>query len=71
MQWYEWVLAIGAVILALLAYQNFTASISELQARAAWVFLATFGFLALLAALAAWRSIARHNPTTGRKSGAA
>src|SRR5512136_2971512 len=59
--WYEWALIVVAVILALLAIQNFEGSVAELEMRGAWVLLALFGFPALFVAAAAWRLIQRHN----------
>ena len=46
--WYEWLLTVLAVGLALLAIQNFTASVAELEPGAAWVLLAIFGIPALI-----------------------
>jgi hypothetical protein len=48
--WYEWVLAVLAVIFALLAIQNYFASIAELEPQAAWILLALFGVPALILA---------------------
>ncbi len=57
--WYEWLLAVIAVLFALLAIQNFTASFAELEPQAAWILLALFGvpavILAALAAFLVWR----------------
>jgi hypothetical protein len=57
--WYEWLITIVAIILALLAIQNFESSLAELEARAAWIMLAMFGVpaitLAAIAALLVWR----------------
>lgn len=49
--WYEWLLATLSVLFALLAIQNFTASVAELELRAAWILLALFGVAALILAL--------------------
>ncbi|MBI4786010.1 MAG: dehalogenase [Chloroflexi bacterium] len=46
--WYEWLLTALAVGFALLAIQNFSASIAELEPGAAWVLLAIFGVPALI-----------------------
>jgi len=46
--WYEWLLAVVAVLFALLAIQNFTASFAELEPQAAWILLALFGVPALI-----------------------
>jgi hypothetical protein len=52
-RWYEWLLAALAVALALLAIQNYTAFLSEMEPHAANVMLALLGIPALiLAALA-------------------
>lgn len=47
-RWYEWLLAILAVLLALFAIQNYTASLAENEPRAAGLLLAMFGLLALI-----------------------
>ncbi|HEX9075346.1 MAG TPA: dehalogenase [Anaerolineae bacterium] len=59
--WYEWALVVIAVILALLAIQNFEASIAELETQAAWILLALFGVPAVVAAAVAWLLVQRHN----------
>lgn len=46
--WYDWVLLALAVALALLAIQNYLASLAELEPRAARILLAGFGIPALL-----------------------
>jgi hypothetical protein len=52
--WYEWILVALATILALFAIQNYTASLTELESRAANFLLMMFGLPAVvLAALAA------------------
>jgi hypothetical protein len=48
--WYEWLLTAVAVAFALLAIQNFTASLAELEPQAAWILLALFGVPALILA---------------------
>jgi hypothetical protein len=57
--WYEWLLAVIALVFALLAIQNYTASVAELEPGAAWVLLALFGVPALIFAAIAgflvWR----------------
>ena len=63
--WYEWLFAFGAAISALLAIQNFEGSMAELEARAAWLLLAGFGFIAVFLALVTWRLVARHNSKAG------
>jgi hypothetical protein len=61
--WYEWALAIVAVILALLAIQNFEGSLAEFETRAAWILLALFGAPALVsAAIAAYLVRRRQQP---------
>lgn len=52
--WYEWILVALATILALFAIQNYTASLTELEPRAASFLLLMFGAPAVvLAAIAA------------------
>ncbi|MBI4789196.1 MAG: hypothetical protein HY782_19360 [Chloroflexi bacterium] len=46
-KWYEWLLAALAVAFALLAIQNLTASIAELEPQAGGILLALFGVPAL------------------------
>jgi hypothetical protein len=46
--WFDWIFLVLAVIFALLALQNFTASLAELEPRAAWILLGAFGVPALL-----------------------
>lgn len=57
--WYEWLLGVIALLFALLAIQNFTASFAELEPQAAWILLALFGVPALIFAAIAlflvWR----------------
>lgn len=57
--WYEWLLAVIAVLFALLAIQNYFASVAELEPQAAWILLALFGvpavILAAIAAFLVWR----------------
>lgn len=58
-KWYEWLLAALAVAFALLAIQNLTASIAELEPQAGGILLALFGvpalFFAAIAAFLVWR----------------
>lgn len=49
--WYEWILTVLAVILALYAIQNYSASLVELEPRAAGILLALFGLPAVILAL--------------------
>lgn len=57
--WYEWVLIAVAVVFVLLAYQNYTATLAELEPQAAPFMLIAFGAPALVCAVAAgylvWR----------------
>jgi hypothetical protein len=48
--WYEYLIEIAALILALVAIQNFVASLAELEPQAAWILLALFGVPALILA---------------------
>ncbi len=57
--WYEWLLAVLAVLFVLLAIQNFTASFTELEPQAAWILLALFGVPALIFAGIAWFLVLR------------
>jgi hypothetical protein len=52
--WYEWALAVLAVVFALLAIQNYFASVAELEAQAGAIMLALFGVPALILAAIAW-----------------
>ena len=49
--WYEWVLAILAAILALFAIDNYSASLVELESRAAGFLLLIFGLPAVIFAV--------------------
>ncbi|MCI0477677.1 MAG: hypothetical protein L0Y55_15645 [Anaerolineales bacterium] len=61
--WYDWALAVLAVAFALLAYQNYTASIAELEPQAATFLLVAFGVPALiLAGVAVFLVWRRHQP---------
>ena len=53
--WFDWVIGAVGLALALLAVQNYVASLAELEPRAAGILLAAFGVPALifLAAFAA------------------
>jgi hypothetical protein len=64
-KWYEWLIAFGAAVSALLAVQNVEGSVAELEMRAAWTLLAGFGFIAVFLAIVAWRLVARHNAKAG------
>ncbi len=50
--WYEWVLIAIAVVFALLAYQNYTATMAELEPEAGPFMLIAFGVPALVCAVA-------------------
>ena len=58
LRWYEWVLAVLAVILILFAIQNYSASQFELEPRAASIMLWMFGLpgliLGIVAGVLAW-----------------
>lgn len=61
--WYEWLIALSAVVLALLAIQNFVGSLEELEPQAAWMTLVMFGVPALvLAGIAAFLVRRRQQP---------
>jgi hypothetical protein len=57
--WYEWAMAAAAVCFALMAWQNATASIAELEPQAVGFMIVSFGGPAILLAAAAaflvWR----------------
>ncbi len=57
--WYEWLLIAIAVAFVLLAYQNYTATMAELEPQAGPFMLLAFGLPALVCAVAAgflvWR----------------
>jgi hypothetical protein len=46
--WFDWVIGAVGLALALLAIQNYAASMAELEPRAAGILLATFGIPALI-----------------------
>jgi len=48
--WYDWLIGALALVLALLALQNFFGSLEELEPQAAWMLLLMFGVPALLLA---------------------
>lgn len=60
MAWLDWVLLALAVIFALLAIQNYTASLEELEPKAAAILLVMFGLPAVIfsaiVGVRAWRS---------------
>ncbi len=64
--WYEWVLIVIAVAFVLLAYQNYTATMAELEPEAGPFMLIAFGAPALVCALAAgflvWRKQQHASP---------
>jgi hypothetical protein len=63
--WLEWLLLIVAVVFALLAIQNFAASLSELEEQAPWVLLILFGAPAVILAALAWLLVWRRQRTAG------
>lgn len=69
LRWYEWLLAVLAVLLALLAVQLFTGSMAELEPRAAWELLLIVGvpavILGVLAALLPWLRQRGSQPKVG------
>lgn len=52
-RWYEWLVAILAVLLALFAIQNYASSLAENEPRAAGILLAMFGLPALILGIVA------------------
>jgi hypothetical protein len=59
LSWLDWIFLVLAVVFGLLALQNFTASLAELEPKAAWILLAAFGVPALLFAAIVVVRIAR------------
>jgi uncharacterized membrane protein len=51
LKWYEWVLLVLGVILLLFSIQNYSASIEEIESRAATFLLLMFGLPGLIFAL--------------------
>jgi hypothetical protein len=62
--WYVWTLGVLAVIALLFAYQNYTASVAELEPEAAGFLLAAFGVPAVLLATIAVFLVWRNNKPT-------
>lgn len=60
MQWFDWVLLALAIVFALLAIQNYTASLEELETKAATILLVMFGLPAVIfgaiVGIRAWRN---------------
>lgn len=58
--WYDWVLLALAVVFMLLAISNYLDSLAELEQRAAWFLLASFGLpgiiLAAIVGVRVWRN---------------
>ncbi len=58
--WFDWVLLLLALVFFLLAIENYTGSMSELEPRAATMLLVSFGLpgliFAAIVAVRAWRS---------------
>ncbi len=67
-RWFEWVLAAAAVVLALLAIQNYLGSFGDMEPAAALVLLAMFGvpaiILAAVAVFLVWRR--QHTPASAK-----
>jgi len=57
--WYEWLIAVIALLFALGAIQNFFASFAELESQAAWVLLLLFGVPALVLGAVDWFLVKR------------
>ncbi len=62
--WYEWLIALAAIILAVLAVQNFDGSLQEFEPGAASLLLGLFGVPALVLALIDWFLVLRHKKDT-------
>jgi hypothetical protein len=58
--WYDWVILALALVFLLLAISNFNGSMAELESRAAWFLLASFGLpgviLAAIVGVRVWRN---------------
>lgn len=46
--WYDWVILVVAIVLYLLAIENYSGSMAELEPRAAVLLLASFGLPAVI-----------------------
>lgn len=56
--WFDWVFLVLAVVFGLLAYQNYTASIEELEGKAATLLLFAFGIpAAIFAGIVIFRQV--------------
>ncbi len=62
--WYEWLFAGAAIILAVLAVQNFDGSLQEFEPGAALLLLGLFSLPALALALIDWFLVSRHRKGT-------
>lgn len=62
LRWYEWLIAIAAILLAILAVQNFDGSLQEFETGAAWFLLAMFGLPAVILAGIDAFLVRRHKP---------
>ncbi len=54
LRWYEWLIGIVGYLLALLALQNWAASLKEVEPRAAWILLLMIGIPAVMLLVIAW-----------------
>jgi len=54
LRWYEWLIGISGYLLALVALQNWAASLQEVEPRAAWILLMIIGIPALILLVIAW-----------------
>jgi hypothetical protein len=54
LRWYEWLIGIVGYLLALLALQNWAASLKEVEPRAAWILLMMIGIPAVTLLVIAW-----------------
>ncbi|MCL2475358.1 MAG: dehalogenase [Chloroflexi bacterium] len=64
MAWYVWLLIAVGLLLLLFTLQNFFASFSEHETKAAWMFLLVTGLPSIIILLAAWQIALR----TSKKS---
>ncbi|AII57479.1 dehalogenase [Dehalococcoides mccartyi] len=57
--WYEWFLGAVGLVLLLFTVQNFFASLAEMEAQAAYMFLLTTGLPSVILLAVVWQLLAR------------
>ena len=58
-RWYEWLIGVAGLALALFTIQNFAGSVAELEITAAKMFLLATGLPALILLAIAWQLVTR------------